>query len=134
MNAIAAKGRAMNHLLPVMAGGAIGAAARHLLGGAMLTRFGPGFPYGTLAANLIGGLAMGLLAGWLAKSGGSETLRLFAGVGILGGFTTFSAFSLETWLMIERGQALTAMTYITASVIGAVGALGLGLWMARAVL
>lgn len=124
----------MNHLIPVMAGGAIGAAARHLLGGAMLARFGPGFPYGTLAANLIGGMAMGLLAGWLVRVGGSETLRLFAGVGVLGGFTTFSAFSLETWLMIERGQILVAASYIAASVIGAVGALGLGLWLARVAL
>lgn len=124
----------MNHLLPVMAGGAIGAAARHVLGGAMLARFGPDFPYGTLAANLIGGLAMGLLAGWLVKTGGSETIRLFAGVGILGGFTTFSAFSHETWLMIERGQASVAAFYIAASVIGAVGALGIGLWLARVAL
>ncbi len=123
----------MNSLIPVMAGGAIGAGARHLLSGAMFARFGSGFPYGTLAANLIGGLLMGLLVGALARSGGGETLRLFAGVGILGGFTTFSAFSLETWAMIERGQMMVAGGYVAASVIGSVGAFAVGLTVMRAV-
>jgi CrcB protein len=122
----------MNSLLPIMAGGAIGAALRHLLGGWMLSRLGPGFPFGTLGVNLAGGLLMGLLAGLLARSGGGETLRLFLGVGVLGGFTTFSAFSLETWLLFERGEAAMALVYIGASVAGSVLALGAGLMFVRA--
>lgn len=122
----------MQSIVPVMAGGALGAGARHLLGSVLLTRLGPGFPWGTLAANLIGGLLMGVLAGTLARGGGGETARLFFGVGILGGFTTFSAFSLENWLLIERGQFGLAAAYIAVSVTGAIAALGLGLWLARA--
>jgi CrcB protein len=70
---------------------------------------------------------MGLLAGWLARAGGSEAARLFFAVGVLGGFTTFSAFSLETFLMLERGQLGLAMAYVGASVIGSVLLLFLGL-------
>ena len=79
----------MQNLLLVMLGGAIGAGLRHLAGMAAVARLGPGFPWGTLIVNLSGGLAIGLLAGWLARNGGSEQLRLFAAVGLLGGFTTF---------------------------------------------
>lgn len=122
----------MNSLIPVMIGGALGAGARHLVGATMLSRFGPGFPWWTLTVNIVGGLLMGLLVSILAKGGGSEQARLLLGVGVLGGFTTFSAFSLETWLMIERGQAMIAAAYVLASVIGSVAALGLGLWVARA--
>ena len=123
----------MNNLLLVMLGGAIGAGLRHLVGVATLARFGPGFPWGTLAVNLSGGLLIGLLAGWLARGGGSEAARLLLAVGVLGGFTTFSAFSLETFLMIERGEIGTALAYACASVIGSVLLLFLGLRLMRVV-
>ena len=121
----------MNSLIPVMIGGALGAGARHLVGATMLARLGPGFPWWTLAVNIVGGLLMGLLVGILVKTGGSEQLRLLLGVGVLGGFTTFSAFSLESWQMIEGGQMTVAIGYAGASVIGSVVALGLGLWLTR---
>ena len=85
-----------------------------------------------LTVNLVGGLAMGLLAGWLVRAGGTEGARLFVGVGILGGFTTFSAFSLEVGNMLQRGEAAIALAYIAASVTGSVALLFLGLWLMRA--
>jgi len=121
----------MPNLLLVMLGGAIGAGLRHLVGAAALARLGPGFPWGTLIVNLSGGLAIGLFAGWLARAGGSEPMRLFLAVGLLGGFTTFSAFSLETWLMIERGETAVAAAYVTASVVGSIALLFAGLWLLR---
>jgi len=122
----------MPHLLLVMAGGAIGAGLRFLVGRFTLHQFGPGFPWGTLTVNLVGGLAMGVLIGLLARFGsGGEGWRLFVGVGILGGFTTFSAFSLETANMIERGAMGLAAGYALISVIGSVAALFAGLWLVR---
>ncbi len=118
----------MNPFIPVMAGGAIGAALRYATGLALPMR--SGWPWGTFAVNIVGGFAMGLLAAWLMR-GGSETLRLFAGVGLLGGFTTFSAFSLESFQLIERGQWGLATAYAAASVIGAIAALALGFAIAR---
>lgn len=126
----------MTNMFLVMGGGAVGAALRYQLG-RFAGQLAPGaaWPWGTFAANLIGGFAMGLLAGWLARSGqgAGESVRLLLGVGVLGGFTTFSAFSLETMLMIERGQAMLALGYALASVIGAVAALALGLTLMRSV-
>ncbi|KQM98572.1 camphor resistance protein CrcB [Sphingobium sp. Leaf26] len=124
----------MTNMFLVMGGGAVGAALRYQLGrfiGPMTP--GAAWPWGTFAANLIGGFAMGLLAGWLGRGSAvsGEPIRLLLGVGVLGGFTTFSAFSLETMMMIERGQAALAMSYAVASVIGAVGALALGLTVMR---
>ncbi|MCW2392236.1 fluoride efflux transporter CrcB [Sphingobium sp. B11D3A] len=118
----------------VMIGGAIGAALRYQLGGASLRIMGPGYPWGTLAANVLGGLAMGLVAGWLAaryQGQQGEQIRLLVAVGVLGGFTTFSAFSLETMLMIERGEALNALGYVLLSVAASIGALALGLTLMR---
>ncbi|WP_294326964.1 CrcB family protein [uncultured Sphingomonas sp.] len=121
----------MGNLFIVMAGGAIGAGLRHLFGRWALTTFGPDYPWGTLGVNLIGGLAMGLLVGVLARSGGNEQLRLALGVGVLGGFTTFSAFSLDMVTMIERGEAAGAIGYALLSVVGAALALFAGLQLTR---
>lgn len=124
----------MNGLLYVALGGAIGASLRHLLGGAMKTLLGPNYPYGTFAANVLGGFLMGLLVGWMAhKVSGGENLRLFLGVGLLGGFTTFSAFSLDAVLMYERKAFATLAGYIGGSVVLSIGALMIGLWVARKV-
>lgn len=115
----------------VMLGGALGAAARYLVGQAITGWLGPNYPWGTLAVNLIGGLAMGALVGMLARMAAAEQARLFLAVGVLGGFTTFSAFSLELVTMLERGAMLTAFGYAIASVLGAVLALFAGLAMTR---
>jgi CrcB protein len=122
----------MNFLL-VMIGGAVGSAGRYAVGKLTLDTLGPNYPWGTLAVNLIGGFVMGLLAGLLARTGGSEHSRLLIGVGLLGGFTTFSAFSLDAALMIERGQWGVAIAYALVSVVGSVIALFGGLYLVRAV-
>jgi CrcB protein len=117
----------------VFAGGGAGALLRYQTGRAMTHLLGPAtmtaFPWATLAVNVIGSLAMGLVAGALAKGadGGSETLRLLVGVGLLGGFTTFSAFSLELMLLIERGAAGTAVAYAAISVLAGLTGLYIGL-------
>ncbi|MFM5914628.1 MAG: fluoride efflux transporter CrcB [Chakrabartia godavariana] len=120
----------MHPLLPVMAGGAIGAAARYLTVAGLGLR--GGWPVGTFAVNLLGGLLMGALAALVLKGAASETARLFLGVGVLGGFTTFSAFSLEGFQMIERGQWGMALLYAGASVVGSIAALALGYAVVRA--
>ncbi len=117
--------------LSVAAGGATGAWLRFMAG--RLIGANP-FPYATLTVNVLGSLAMGLLAGWLARHGeGGEQWRLLLGVGVLGGFTTFSAFSLEIALMIERGAMAQAATYIALSLLGGVGGLFAGLALARGI-
>jgi CrcB protein len=126
----------MNNILLVMSGGAVGALARYQLGrlaGHMLP--GASWPWGTFAANVLGGFAMGLLAGWLARfnTSSGEAVRLLLAVGVLGGFTTFSSFSLETVLMIERGQMAMALGYALFSVVAAIAALIGGLGLVRSV-
>lgn len=123
--------------LLVALGGAAGALLRYQTGRGLTRVIGPqtvaAFPYATLAVNVIGSLAMGVLAGWLARtgSGGSEAMRLALGVGLLGGFTTFSSFSLELMLLIERGQPFLAMTYAGLSVLAGLAALYVGLIATR---
>lgn len=121
----------MRNILIVMAGGALGSGLRYLFGRLAAAAFGPDYPWGTLGVNLIGGLAMGLLAGILARNGGSEPVRLAIGVGVLGGFTTFSAFSLDMVTMVERGAVTGALGYALVSVIGAAVALFVGLQLTR---
>lgn len=121
----------MYHLLIVTAGGALGAGLRHLVNMAAM-RFALSFPWGTLAINIVGSLAMGILVELLARRfGASNELRLFVATGILGGFTTFSAFSLDVAVLWERGALGLAVAYVLASVVGAILALFAGLWLAR---
>ncbi|HEY5710452.1 MAG TPA: fluoride efflux transporter CrcB [Allosphingosinicella sp.] len=122
----------MPNLIPVMIGGAIGAALRYEVGRVALHRIGPGFPWGTLIVNLVGGLLMGVLAGWMfTRNPPDQNLWLFVGVGLLGGFTTFSAFSFDIFTMLERGQMAIAATYAGVSMIGSVALLFAGYWLAR---
>jgi CrcB protein len=122
----------MNAILLVASGGAIGSVARYLVGVGMARAFGVAFPYGTLTVNVIGGFLMGLFIELLARRfDGSPELRLFIAIGILGGFTTFSSFSLDVVVLWERGELATALFYVLASVILSIGALFLGLWLAR---
>ena len=97
-----------------------------------LRLIGTTFPFGTLLINITGSLLIGIVAEyWAIKSGLPQPVRLFLMTGILGGFTTFSAFSLETALLWERGQPILAALYIGASVSLSVAALFLGLWLVR---
>ena len=119
----------MMNLLLVAVGGAVGAVARYGVGLGAARLLGLAFPWGTLFVNVLGGLAMGLLA---AKVGPEqEALRLALGVGVLGGFTTFSAFSLETVRLMEHQPGL-AMLYAAASVVLSVGACWVGFILGRA--
>src|SRR5262245_52693813 len=119
--------------LVVFIGGGLGSILRHALNQLSSSFLGPDFPYGTLSVNIIGSLAMGLIAGWFAlRGGGGQTLLLFLTTGILGGFTTFSAFSLDAALLWERGQAARALLYALGSVIPAIAAVFFGLVVMRA--
>ena len=114
----------------VALGGGIGAAMRYQTGRMVTHWLGPNtvFPWATLSVNILGSMAMGLLAGFLARHGhGGEGWRLFVGVGLLGGFTTFSSFSLEMMLLVERGQLLQAFAYAAVSVLAGLSGLYLGL-------
>ena len=123
----------MFNLLLVAAGGALGAALRHVVSIAALRCLGPAFPWGTILVNVVGSLAMGILAELLARRfGGSSEMRLFLATGVLGGFTTFSAFSLEAVALWERGATAAAALYVAGSVIASLAALVAGMWLARA--
>ncbi len=116
----------IQHFVIVGIGGAVGAMLRHGVGMASLRLLGPNFPWGTLIVNVVGGFLMGILVGVLAARGGSEPLRLLLGVGVLGGFTTFSAFSLDVVTLAGRGAMPAAIGYVFASVLASVAALYLG--------
>lgn len=125
---------AMTAFLLVFFGAGLGGAARHAVNLGCARWCGPDFPWGTTAVNVAGSFAMGLLAGWLALRAGeglAQPAKLFLGVGVLGGFTTFSAFSLDAVLLWERGAAMDAALYVGGSVAGSIAALAAGLFLAR---
>ena len=118
--------------LIVFIGGGVGAALRHGVNLVMARWLGTAFPYATLAENVTGSLMMGLLVGYFAFRGGAaQEWRLFLTTGILGGYTTFSAFSLDTALLYERGEFWLAALYVIASVALSIGGLFAGLALVR---
>jgi CrcB protein len=122
----------MRHLLLAAAGGAIGAGARHLVNTSMLAWLGPGFPWATMTVNIVGSLLMGILVESLMPlASGSVAWRVFLATGILGGFTTFSAFSLDAWVLYERGEHLALGLYVALSIILSIAALILGIALVR---
>jgi len=125
----------MSVLLQVALGGAIGASARYLSGAAILRAFGSGFPYGTMFVNIVGSFLMGLLAIWLMErmDGSFARYAPFLMTGVLGGFTTFSAYSLDALYLMERGRYMSASIYMGGSVVLAIAALFLGMTLARAI-
>lgn len=123
----------MQNILIVAAGGAVGASLRYMSNLAAFRLFGPSFPWCTLLVNVTGSLAMGIFIELLARRfGGSNELRLFVATGVLGGFTTFSAFSLDFAALVERGALAQAAGYAAASVVLSILALFAGLYLARA--
>ncbi len=118
--------------LQVAAGGAIGAALRFLVGVGVLKATGPGFPLGVLSVNILGSFAMGLFVVFAAKTSNTH-LNPFVMTGILGGFTTFSAFSLEAYTLFERGQTAAAASYVGASVVLSIVGLIAGIFIARGI-
>ncbi|GBF27019.1 putative fluoride ion transporter CrcB [bacterium MnTg02] len=123
----------MKSLLLAAAGGAIGAAGRYVVGVSAFRLFGPAFPWGTFIVNVTGCFAMGILIESLAlKYSVSNEVRTFLATGILGGFTTFSAFALDFAVLLERKSAGISIIYLTSSVCLSVLALFAGLVVARA--
>lgn len=120
-------------LSQVALGGAIGASLRYLSNVGAMRLFGPGFPYATLFVNIAGSFAMGVLMVFLAHKGGMRAAP-FLMTGVLGGFTTFSAFSLDAFALYERGQAGLAAAYILGSVALSILALSLGVLLTRGAL
>jgi CrcB protein len=121
----------MSYLL-VFFGGGLGASLRHLVNLTCARCLGPGFPWGTFIINITGSTAMGLIAGYLAFKGeASQPWRLFLMTGILGGYTTFSAFSLDAALLYERGELGLAAAYVLGSVVLSIAGLFAGLALMR---
>jgi len=122
----------LSTLLQVALGGAIGASGRYLTGVAAIRFMGPGFPWGTLAVNVLGSFVMGLVVVTLGHLSANRFAPLLM-TGALGGFTTFSAFSLDTLTLWERGQQALAVAYVAASVTLSLLAIVAGLWIARSI-
>ena len=121
----------MDYLL-VFVGGGLGASLRHTVNVACGRCMGTAFPWGTFVINISGSIVMGLIAGYLAFKGeASQPWRLFLMTGILGGYTTFSAFSLDTALLYERGELGLALAYVLGSVVLSIAGLFAGLALVR---
>lgn len=114
----------------VALGGALGSAARYLIGIAAVRAFGTGFPLGVLSVNVLGSFLMGAFVVWAGQRS-MGALHPLVATGFLGGFTTFSAFSLEAWTLFERGQTGLAATYVALSVVVSIAALVGGVMVMR---
>lgn len=123
----------MKLIVAIAAGGAMGAVGRHYVGVFALKWLGAGFPFGTLTVNIVGSFLMGMLITLMAlKWNVGNELRAFLTVGLLGGFTTFSAFSLDFATLVERGESLIAAGYVAASVVLALAGIFVGMHLVRA--
>ena len=121
----------MNYLL-VFIGGGLGSTLRHIINVVSARVLGTGFPYHTFIINITGSIVMGLIAGYLAFKGeAAQPWRLFVMTGILGGYTTFSAFSLDVVLLYERGETGLALLYVLGSVVLSIAGLVAGLALVR---
>lgn len=120
----------LTNLLHVVLGGGIGAGLRYLTNVGALRLFGPGFPVATLVVNILGSFLMGLLVELLAQRGG-QRLAPFLMTGVLGGFTTFSAFSLDTMTLWQRGETALALVYVGMSVVLSLAAIALAMHLFR---
>lgn len=119
-------------VLAIAAGGATGAVLRHGLNNAIMTLLHPGFPLGIILINIFGSFLMGVLTGVFANViEPSQAVKAFLTVGVLGGFTTFSAFSLDAVMLWERGEVVQSLLYVFSSVLFSIGALVLGLFLVR---
>jgi CrcB protein len=122
----------MSQILAIAGGGAVGAVLRYWVSNAVYAVSGRDFPYGTLAVNVLGSLAMGFLFVWLLERFSNELgLRAFVLIGLLGAFTTFSTFSVETLNLIENGEVARALANVLFSVALCIGAAALGVLIAR---
>jgi CrcB protein len=122
----------MNQVLAIASGGALGALLRYWMSAGVYALTGRGFPYGTLAVNVLGSLVMGFLYIWLLERvPGGTAVRAFLLIGLLGAFTTFSTFSIETLNLMEAGQFSRAILNTLVSVVLCIGAAALGVMLAR---
>ncbi|UPJ67757.1 fluoride efflux transporter CrcB [Bradyrhizobium sp. 191] len=123
----------IQYILAVAAGGALGAVVRYLVAIGSGRAFGTNFPWGTLIINVTGSFLIGIFAALFATRWNlPQTARMFLTVGICGGYTTFSTFSLDAWYLIERGQTVASAVYMIASVVLSVGALIAAMQFVRA--
>lgn len=120
------------NLMLVFLGAGIGGVLRYAITATTLRIYGPGFPIGTALINISGSLLMGLVAGYfIFKADASSAWRIFLTSGVLGGFTTFSAFSLDVMSLIQRGEWGLASIYVLISVVLSIAGLALGLWLMK---